>query len=371
VTQTHHLTDLRLTDLHEASPGLRRVAHGYATSGTWKRMVYRAATIGGEVVAALPRDAVRAMRPAGKLTRIEDGVQTAEGATRVALYVHYSATGRVSEMVRCQLGLLGQFGFAIVFISMAAHIPEDDWQAVRSLCTLVVQRTNFGRDFGAWHDLMPEVRRRWPAPDELMLANDSVLGPIHPLAPVIEAMRAGGAGLFGLTESLQGGAHLQSYLLLARGKAAVADLMGFLQTLYVSHSKWLLVQMGEIRLARWMRRRGHRVAAVFGYDRLVQAAVADPDERRRLMASNAKLRALDGLALDQAAALLHEWPLNPTHHLWHVLVTKFGNPFVKTELVLRNPGRLAGVGEWSAVVPPNAPCPLPMLQAHLDTMTTG
>ena len=137
---------------------------------------------------------------------------------------------------------------------------------------------------------MPEVRRRWPHPDELILANDSVLGPIHPLAPVIDTMRAGGEGLFGLTESLQGGPHLQSYFLLARGKAAVADLMGFLQTLYVSHSKWLLVQMGEIRLARWMRRRGHRVAAVFGYDRLVQAAVADPAERRRLMGSSAKLR---------------------------------------------------------------------------------
>jgi hypothetical protein len=361
----------RLTDLHEASPGLRRVAHGYATSGTWKRTVYRAATIGREVVAALPRDAARATRPTIALLRIEDGVRPVPEATRIALYVHYSATGEISEMVRCQLGLLGQVGFAIVFISMAAHIPEDDWQAARGLCALVVHRKNFGRDFGAWHDVVPEVRRRWPDPDELMLANDSVLGPIHPFAPVIEAMRGGGDGLFGLTESLQGGAHLQSYLLLTCGKAAVQDLMRFLQTLYISHSKWLLVQMGEIRLARWMRRRGHRVAAVFGYDRLVRAAVADPAERQRLIASNAKLRSLDRLAADQAAALLHEWPLNPTQHLWHVLATKFADPFVKTELVLRNPGRLPGVETWAAVVPPDSPCPLAMLTAHLQTMTAG
>ena len=41
--------------------------------------------------------------------------------------------------------------------------------------------------------------------------------------------------------------------------------------------------------------------------------------------------------------MLHEWPLNPTHHLWHVLATKFQSPFLKTELILRNPGRLP---EW-------------------------
>ena len=358
----------RLTDLHEASPGLRRVAHGYATSGTWKRVAYRVAMVGREVLAALPRDALRAIRPAAKPLRMEDGLRPERDASRIALYVHYSATGRVSEMVRYQLSLLGQFGFAIVFISTAERIPEDDWQAVRGLCALVVQRENFGRDFGAWHDLTPEVLRRWPRPDELMLANDSVLGPIHPLAPVMEVLRSEGEGLFGLTESRQGGPHLQSYLLLTRGKAAVADLMGFLQALKVSHSKWLLVQMGEIRLARWMRSRGHRVAAVFGYDRLVEAAVADPAERRLLMGSHAKLRDLGGLPSDQAAALLHEWPLNPTQHLWHVLATKFDDPFVKTELILHNPGRLPGVEGWPSVVPPDSPCPLPMLQAHLKTM---
>lgn len=362
------IEELRLTDLMGGDPGLRRVAHGYATSGTWKRVAYRVARVGQEMLAALPRDAMRAMRPRKPPIRIESGTDPRADAQRIALYVHYSVTGQVSDMVRYQLSLLGQLGFAIMFISNAASIPEDDWQAARTLCAVVVRRENFGRDFGAWHDLMPEVRRRWPDPAELLLANDSVLGPIHPFPPLIETMRAGGDGLFGLTESLQGGPHLQSYLLLTCGRPAVQDLMRFLQTLYVSHSKWMLVQMGEIRLARWMRARGHRVAALFGYARLVRIAVSDPTERRRLMGSSAKLGGLDRLQPAEAAALLHEWPLNPTQHLWHVLATRFGDPFVKTELVLRNPGRLPDVDQWPTVVPSAAPCPLPMLQAHLRTM---
>jgi hypothetical protein len=145
--------------------------------------------------------------------------------------------------------------------------------------------------------------------------------------------------------------------------------MGFLSRLYVSHSKWLLVQMGEIRLARWMRSRGHRVAAVFGYARLVRAVIADPAERRRVMNSYKKLRGLDTLPADQAEALLHTWPLNPTHHLWHVLATRFDCPFIKTELVLRNPGRLPDVEAWRTTVPDDAPCGLPVLDAHLEAMS--
>jgi hypothetical protein len=358
-----------LTDLHEDGAGLRRVAHGYASSGTWLRLAKRLFRAANEIAYALPRDAWRAIsRQADRPMRIEDGSDPSPGAIRIALYVHYSANGSISEMVRYQLDLLHQAGFATVFISMASNIPEADWQAARALCALVVQRRNFGRDFGAWQDLVPEVRGRWGIPQELMLVNDSVLGPIRPLQPVLETMRSGGDGLFGLTESLQGGPHLQSYLLIARGKQATADIMRFVETMFISHSKWLLVQLGEIRLARWMRRRGHRVAAVFGYDRIVRAVLADPAERDRIKASNWRLRKLDRLSDEQVAALLDNWPLNPTHHLWHVLAARLDFPFLKTELVARNPGRLPGVADWPSVVPPDSPCHVQMLRAHLATL---
>ncbi|HEY0183387.1 MAG TPA: hypothetical protein VGC09_11320 [Rhodopila sp.] len=218
---------------------------------------------------------------------------------------------------------------------------------------------------------MPEIRRRWSMPAELLLVNDSVLGPIHPLCPVVATMRAGGDGLFGLTESLQGGAHLQSYMLLARGGHAVEDLMRFVEALHVSSSKWLLVRMGEVRLARWMRKRGHRVAAVFGYDRLVRAAVADPEQRRDLERVYKRLHGLEELSPEAARTALHQWPLNPTHHLWRVLATRLDYPFLKTELIRLNPVRLPGVAAWQNIVPPDSPCPLPMLLAHLATLERG
>ncbi|MDR3531026.1 MAG: rhamnan synthesis F family protein [Rhodopila sp.] len=351
---------LRLTDLSE---GILRTTFRH-----WARVARRTTKTATEFMAALPGDVIRALRPPAAPLRLESGIQSHADATRIALYVHYSPTGRISDMVRRQLALLGQSGFAIVFISMAARIPESDWQAVRRLCALVVQRQNFGLDFGAWHDLLPEVKRRWPIPDELMLVNDSVLGPIHPLAPVIETMRAGGDGFFGLTENLEGGPHLQSYMLLARGKAAVGDLMHFVQRLHISGSKWVLIQRGELRLARWMRRRGHRVAAVFGYARLVRAAVAEGAERKRLSEAHGRLGGLERLSDEEATALLYRWPLSPMHHMWHLLATRFGGPFLKTELILRNPWRMPGVEDWPTVIPLDAPCPVAVIQAHLETL---
>jgi hypothetical protein len=140
------------------------------------------------------------------------------------------------------------------------------------------------------------------------------------------------------------------------------------QQLHVSSSKWMLVRMGEVRLSRWMRRRGHRVAALFGYDRLVRATLANPTERKRLQATYRRLWNLEQLSPEAAIAALHRRPLNPTHHLWRVLATQFNCPFLKTELIRRNPARLPGVTDWQSLVPADSPCPIPVIEAHLATL---
>lgn len=349
----------RLTDLEIAGPGARRALHGLAHQQPL-RFARRVAEVGAEVALAAIRDALAPPRPP-PILRLEPGAVACEPADPVGLYVHYSASGRISPMVRQQLAAYRAAGFAIVFISMAEAISAEDWAAAAADCALLVRRRNFALDFGAWHDLGPEVARRWPRAPELLLANDSVLGPIRPMAPVLAALRGGGEGLFGLTESRQGGVHLQSYLLLARGQPAVLDLLAFLRDLRLSVSKWLVVRRGELALARHMAARGHRVAALFSYRRLVAATLADPAERGYLAGLHPRLSA------DPAAAArqLWTWPLNPTSHFWQAIIRRQGFPFLKTELIRRNPGRLPEVAGWPALVGTDSPCPAAMLEEHL------
>jgi hypothetical protein len=362
---------LALTDLEPMAPGLRRLLARRGVK-SWARLAKRIRQVAGEAGTALARGAADRLhgRVRGGIRLVEPGDDPAIGRRSVALYVHFSPDGRISDMVFAQLRAYAAAGFAVAFVSMSRQIPPADWARLGQVAALRVLRDNYALDFGAWQALVPLLADRWPEPDEVLLTNDSVLGPLHPLAPIFAALRAGGEGVFGLTESLQGGAHLQSYFLLARGRAAVGDLLDFLRTLPLTGSKWLLIQRSELRLSQAMRARGHRVAALFGYRRLLQATAAT-DERRAFVAALPKRLVKEDLAGDPIAWVEEflQWrPLNPTHHLWRALVAVLGFPFIKTELVRRNPGELSGVERWPELVGPDSPCPPATIAAHLALM---
>lgn len=333
--------------LSELAPAaaLPRALHGLAARSplTFAR---RALEVAWEAGSAAILDRL-APPPAG-LTRLAPGA--AAPSRSLALYLHWSPDGRVSAMVRRQVALWAAEGFGVVFVSNAAP-PEADWAALAPLTVLRLARRNTGRDFGAWRDAAAEAVARFGEPEELLLANDSVLGPFRPLAPLVAAWRAGGEGVFGATESWGGGPHLQSYALLARGPRAVAALRAHLAAFRDSRSKWRVVQQGELGLARRLRAAGVRQAALFGYARLV----AEVDAGTRA--------ALGPRFADPAA--LARYPLNPCHHLWRVLVERMGFPWIKAELVRRNPGRLPGVEAWSSLVGPEDAA---LIRDHLALM---
>jgi hypothetical protein len=253
-------------------------------------------------------------------------------------------------MVRRQVRLWREAGFACVFITNATP-PTADWDAIAADSVLRIRRANVGRDFGAWRDAAAIALQRFGTPQELLLTNDSVLGPFLPLAPLVDAWRAGGDGFFGLTESLGGGAHLQSYALLGRGEKAVGEMLGHLAGLKDTRSKWQLVQRGEIGLTQRMLRAGVPCWALFGQESL--AAFADAPTRARIAPRYSSAEAFARV------------PFNPCHHLWRELVKGMGYPYLKTELIRRNPGKLPSVENWREVVPP---AELPIIEEHLAMM---
>ncbi|MCU0943925.1 MAG: rhamnan synthesis F family protein [Rubritepida sp.] len=342
------MTAYALSEL-AAPGGLPRALHGLAARSplTFAR---RAAEVAWEAGAAAILDRVAPL-PAG-VTRVEDG-RGPRHAGSLALYLHWSPDGRISGMVRRQVALWAAEGFTVAFVSNAAPPPED-WAAIGAQAALCLARRNTGRDFGAWRDAAVEAVARFGEPRELLLANDSVLGPFRPLGPLVAAWRAGGEGLFGATESLGGGPHLQSYALLARGPQAVGTLRAHLAAYRDSRSKWRVVQQGELGLAARMRAAGVRQAALFGYARL--AAAVDDATRASL-----------GPRFADPAAL-GRYPLNPCHHLWRVLVERMGFPWLKTELVRRNPGKLPGVEDWPGLMDP---ADAALIRAHLALMDGG
>ena len=334
-----------LSEVDTGNCSLPRALHGLAARSPL-RFARRASQVAWELGTTALLDRILPQRAT---LEVSPGRAHPAGSS-LALYLHWSPDGRISAMVRRQVALWRQNGFDVVFISNAAP-PAADWDRIAEDTTLRIRRSNAGFDFGGWRDGAAVAIERFGLPEELLLANDSVLGPFLPLEPVVRAWRAGGEGLFGLTDSLGGGPHLQSYALLARGDATVGEVLAHLAAFRDTRSKWRVVQQGEIGLTRRMQAKGLRCAALFGYPRLT--GMVDETTRASL---GPRFAGPEGFA---------RYPLNPCHHLWRVLVERMGFPYLKTDLVRRNPGRLRGVEDWAELVPGEH---LPLIRAHLASL---
>lgn len=367
---------MNVIDIAFASPGRRRWRHGLEPlfqslrePVMWRWIATRIWAWLWEVASATLLDVVDTFRPRSEpLLWVGQGDDPAPNARSVAIFVQFSASGHLSDMVREQMEAYRRLGFAVVLVSNSPILPEEDCAVARRSAALIVHRRNFGLDFGAWKDVLPFVLERWPAASEVLLVNDSVLGPIRPIGPVVEAMRAAGPGFFGLIESRQGGPHLQSWFVMARGSKTVGDLALFLRELRLSRSKWKIVQRAELALSRAMHQRGHRVAAVYGYAAMIDMALSHPADRAYL--AQAVPRWFSGATDEAVRQRLLERPLNPAHHFWRILAGEAGCPFIKTDLVRRNPNRLPGVETWPELVPADSPCPPEMLRAHLAALAS-
>ena len=96
----------------------------------------------------------------------------------------------------------------------------------------------------------------------------------------------------------------------------------------------------------------------------------------RRPAARARLRALyphlfravgtaDGPGMARA---MRRRPVNATHLFWRELVEEMGMPFIKTDLLLKNPLGLADALRWQAVLGPGDEAMRAMVAEHLAMM---
>ncbi|MFT0877364.1 rhamnan synthesis F family protein [Rhodopseudomonas sp. G2_2311] len=309
------------------------------------------------------------------LPQVENGALVflnERGRQRWCIYAAYSPTSHVSDMVLTQLRAYRDAGFEVVFVSMSLTISEGDRGRIADVCSGLVHRRSSGRDFGAWAHAVRLLGHRLAGAESLLLTNDSMLGPFVSLEPWIDACTAR-EGLFGLTESIGGGSHLQSYFLIANGAQVVADTVGFLSELRLSHSKWLMVQRGEVAFSCAMRRKGHYTAAVLDHETIENALLEHPE----LLAELSVLEPGLSIGLDsddpfryryQLRSRLFMRPLNPCHQLNSVLLRYFKFPFIKVDLVTKNPGMVPSAPDWRYFIGPDSSVTEEMIEDHLATL---
>lgn len=233
---------------------------------------------------------------------------------RIALFCHFDAAGALDPAVPVYLGALAEAGFTPVVVSNAGHLTEAAEAGLRGAARAVLLRANRGHDFGAWAEAMRCLALPRPETEAILLVNDSVLGPIAPLGPVLARLDPARADLWGLTDCAQLGWHLQSYFLLAGRRVLTSpEWARFWAGLRPVPSKRWTIWQGEVALSRRMLRAGLRLAALW----------------------------------PTPAGGAH--PPNPTTDRWQALLAA-GFPFLKKEVLRDDPGRTGAASSWRQAV---------------------
>jgi lipopolysaccharide biosynthesis protein len=266
------------------------------------------------------------------------GAHPLAGSTRAAVFVHYDPAGRVHDYVLHYLRALSEAGCAVVVVSNAPQLDAAAVQRLLPLSALVLHRRNVGYDFGAYKDglaALGDLTRF----ELVVLANDSVYGPLFDLAPLL-ARCDRRADIWGITDSPARRYHLQSYF-LALGPRALAspDLAAFWRSVGPVQSREWVIRNYELGLTQEARRAGLRCAALYEYARLAAAASGTVAKPKR--------------------------PLNPMLAFWDDLITRGHCPFIKRELLMYNPLRLPHVGNWKEVIRRVSPYDIDLIERHL------
>jgi lipopolysaccharide biosynthesis protein len=254
---------------------------------------------------------------------------------RLCIFSHFDRDDLIDPYVVRYLAELRRLGMFIVFVSTSERLGDDQIKAVLPHVGRVVVRRNTGRDFGSWRAGLAECPDL-AAYDQVILANDSVYGPLFPLQDVFAAMDGRDLDIWGITDSLERGYHLQSYFLVFGRRAVASRFFERFWRRYRSITfKPYVVEVYELGLSRAALRHKLRLGAFCEYRAIAPCAsrasrapgeppVFIPDPSRR--------------------------PLNPTHYFWQVLLRELRCPFIKIDLLRDNPSRIPDAGKWRDVV---------------------
>jgi len=179
------------------------------------------------------------------------------------IYAHFDAEARVREYVRHALGVYQEAGLRTVFVTTSV-LDEAQRQIVESSgARCIVRGENRGFDFYSWKVGLEALEVS--DFDFVVTTNSSVFGPIGPFQEILDRLLLRPAPLLGVTRSLEGGEHLQSYFLLwKRQLLESAWFQSFWASLESFADKQSVIDRYELRLA-------DRVASAgFDWDTLIR-----------------------------------------------------------------------------------------------------
>ena len=225
----------------------------------------------------------------------------------VCLFCSYDKEGIIRENVYHYLNELLLAGFNIVFISSSDTIPDEDLKKLSECCIRIISRENKGHDFYGWKAGLQEYPE-YSAHSALLLANDSVIGPLFSIKDIIARLENQDADIVGMTDCLRFYPHLQSYFLYCKKSVIASDeFIGFFNRVDVLEFRMAIIRKYEVGFSRLLGRR-FKISALYSLQ-----------------------SALDRVPYAERPEI---W-IDPPLQLWKPFITELKFPFLKKSLLTK------------------------------------
>jgi len=249
------------------------------------------------------------------------------------IFAHYHPQNIIDEECLKNLNGLREIADEIIFISTSI-LPLSETDKIKHLCKTIKCRENTGFDFGSYKFGMQLIDKL--KIDYLILANDSVYGPIYSLKETLDKVINSQADVFGITLSNEIQPHLQSYFLIFKKPVINSPVFNeFWEHLDLGKDKKEIIHEYEIGLSNSL------IEANFKLDALYKCNL-NTFQKIFIFVKNTET----GYKLYRLKKLIHklrkrkDLGFNPMHLLPFTLVKKYRVPFIKKELIIKNPHQI-------------------------------
>ncbi len=201
---------------------------------------------------------------------------------RLLIYLIFPDAG-VQASHELMLKHFRKAGFSALVVSNLP-LSEADRARLRPLCSQIIERENYGYDFGGYREGVLSLESRISSLKELIIANDSIWFPVGPRDDWLEVARGTGAQFVGPVDAFGAGErfeladyrqvrwdwqtshrryHMSSFLLwFSSDILRDPGFLAFWRKLRISSDKTLTVRRGEVGLSQFVRAGGYSMASV-------------------------------------------------------------------------------------------------------------
>jgi lipopolysaccharide biosynthesis protein len=183
----------------------------------------------------------------------------------VCLFAHFDKDDRLDDYVLRYLAKLNELNFAIVLIS-ASRLAPAEIAKTQGLCDDVMVRGNGGGlDFASWSAGF--AKHGDAIGGRLLLANDSVYGPLGDLGNALDRLTRSPADFYGMVESVEIASHLQSWFVLLQPQVVrSAAFRSIMAQPFTAMGRPEIIRSGEVGLSRQLIAAGFRYGALYRHN---------------------------------------------------------------------------------------------------------